>query len=697
VAQYRIDGQVYTADTPDQAYAMHDAANKSPGNFSGILQHFNQGLSMGGADEIQAGADALLGDTYDNSMARQKRERQAYAKEHPYIASTAVGLGAVLPVAATTILGTAAGPAGSAAGAMGSGARALSLIREALYGGGEALQGANTIRQGITQGAKSGVIPGMVAGDLSADPDSRIEGTLTGGATGAGLGGGVGGTAVMLPRAAAAGGRAVRAIDDLGMGNTPRSGRMDGGALMPQQAGAQAGPLPTITTAERKILDAMTEGGATPEQAIYRIAEARRLGVPLGLIDVGGQNVQRLARGVRTAGGEAGNTIETALDTRNRAAPERVKGYLNRALGRIPSGNAEGMLDGLLTQARQESGPYYAQMRQLPEITDENVGQMFQTPAVRDIVQNAERTRAQWARPGQPPRPPMYGENGEMLRPPTFEDVNMVKQSIEEMLSPQYQRTAGSRPADSVDISTRLPRGLATAARDDLVAAADAAPGGDVFAQARRSYAGPAQARDMYEQGLSFPEASLEDVRSSTANASPAEMKWLQRGRAEALRKGVDSMADLTSQPNVLRSFWNSPEARTKLQAAVPGQRIANMQDRLGMENQAFQTSNFVRGGSQTADKAVDAMDVAGDMAKAAGAGLKNLADKVVGEAWGAMRSAVSRETRSQIAQHLTNFGDPRQQLAFLSRLQALQAQGRLTSQAIDVAAHTAIQEQGTN
>lgn len=675
--KYRVQGQIYEAASPEEAKRMHAAAtagSKPPGFISGLAQQFNQGISLGGADELVAGAEKIAGGDYRGSLERQKREREAFQAQHPYLSAGAVGLGAVAPVVMATIGGTAVAPGpGTVVGATTTGARALQLTREALYGGGNALRSVNTAGQAVREGARAGYTPGVVAGALTADPDDRLQGAAIGGAAGVTLGGAVGGGVQGLGNLSA---RATpylqKVVDTLGLG---RAGGMSW-AVPPAGGGAAQTP---ITAAELKILQAMEAGGVAPEMAAVRLQQARQRGVPLGLIDVGGQPVQRLARGVRTLPGEGSAIIDDALQTRAAAQPDRVINFLERAVGRTSTGNAGARADALITQARNESAPFYGQLDQLPPLTDWDSRAQFAVPRVRDIVRGSETARRGWGLPVDP----LYNDAGALRRSPTFRDVDRVKQNIDELLLPVYQQ--GPRPADSVSIGTREERNMADALRRQLLTAADAAPGGSTYATARASFAGPAQARDALERGREFQSATLQDVLAQRQGGTPAENKWYQRGVMEALRERIEGVPDLASQPNVVRYVAGSRGARAKLEAAVPDRRVAALRDRLTMENQGAQTNAFVRSGSQTADKAVEAADATVDLAADAvsGTGLNVMAARAIRSGYEKLMAGANEETRAQVARNLTSFDDPAAQQEFLRRLQQLQATGNLNARQV--------------
>ena len=114
------------------------------------------------------------------------------------------------------------------------------------------------------------------------------------------------------------------------------------------------------------------------------------------------------------------------------------------------------------------------------------------------------------------------------------------------------------------------------------------------------------------------------------------------------------------------------------------------MQERFALENEMSKTSNYVRGGSNTADKIAEAApNIIGDMAAAAPGGTK--AVTVAGGAgiWNGIKGFFGKETRAEIAGYLTNM-NPRQSIEFLERLKALQAQGEVTTKAIKASAAAA-------
>jgi len=680
--KYRIDGEIYEAATPEEAYRQH-AKKISPGMISGVAQQFTQGMSLGGADELQAAIEAAAGGDYRASLERQRREREAFQSQNPYISAAATGLGAVTPVVMSTLGGTLAAPGpGTIAAGGAAGGRALQLTMNALYGGGAPARSVQTVGQAVREGARVGTVPGILAGGLTANPDERTMGAATGGLLGAGIGGAVGGGMQSLAGLSDLASPYLKRVTEfLGAG---KSGVSQMAPLTPE-----ASPMAPITAAEAKILKAMETGGVSPDVAAMQLEQSRRLGVPLGLVDVGGQPVQRLARGVRTLPGEGSAIIQGELERRAAGQRGRVVRMVERATGRRSTGNAEARADELITQARAESAPFYGQLEGLPPLSEPQLLSLFDIPRVRDIVRRSEAARRGWGGSVDP----LYDDAGALRRLPTFRDVDRIKQNLDEILKPQFQM--GPRPADSVTIDTREERNIVDALRRQLLSAADVSPGGDIYSSARASYASPAQAREALEAGAQFPQASLQDVIAMTRTASPAQRKWYQRGVTEALRENIEGMPDIVSQPNVLRAVAGSPAARAKLEAATPERRREALQGRIAAERTAAQTNAFLRGNSQTAEKLAEATDTAVDtMADVATSGVLQNLVRGVKSAYDRVISGVNENTRAEIARQLTNFDNPAAQREFLNRLARLKAKGDLRAQ--DVAATSRSMAAGT-
>jgi hypothetical protein len=716
----------------DAAKARQAAADAPVGHWRGLTDDFAQGASLGTSDEMTAALDRAIGSSgdFDSSMERQRRSREKYSAANPLKSATARALGAVAPVVMSYIGGGAAAPftAGTSmvlpAAATG---RAIPLVMEALYGVGGAgkVAAVNTIGRGAYEGAKASIIPGAVEGYASANPGQREYGAAQGSVVAPIFGGTVGGTSVALPNALRFG---KEKLDDLnqylaGPGNDPERGSIElnplktglrltkllrakifpGGA--PVDEALDTGP-PTITprtprprrtpspapatTAEARIMQAMYDGNITQDQAIFAIARAQQLNVPLTIADVGGQPVQRLAREIRTKTGPGSAMVDEALETRARGGLARTINAIERGVGAKTTGNPAAVSDRFLEQARTESRPYYDQLPGLPDISNADVRAQMQTPAVQRIIQAEEKANRDVGRSVSP----LYNDDGTLARNPTFEELDTVKKIVGETIT--ANRRFGSRPTDPIPAQTSTEVERAQSVVNNLLRGADASSGGTIYGLARQNFEVPMQKKNAFDAGIEQFRTkgdfeTLRDIQTLPEAILPENLKYLRRGQAEALRYRAQSPNDQTSNPSRTAPIYGNENARLQLDAAVPNaNRRERMQERFAMENQMSKTSNYVRGGSNTADKIAEAApNIIGDMAAAAPGGPQAVTVAGATGTWNAMKSFFGKETRAEIAGILTNM-NPRQSIAFLERLKSLQAQGEVTSKAIKATAAAA-------
>ena len=685
----------------DEAVARQAAENAPVGHWRGLTDDFAQGASLGTSDEMTAALDRAIGSSgdFDSSMERQRRSREKYSAANPFKSATARALGAVAPVVMSYIGGGAAAPftAGtSMALPAATTARAIPLIMEALYGVGGAgkVAAVNKMGKGALEGAKVGIIPGAFEGYASANPGEREMGSLKGTGYGVGIGGTVGGASVALPNALRF---AKEKLDDLnqylaGPGNDSTRGSVnlgDAPSTRPPRAPRTPSPAPA-TAAEAQIMQAMYDGNITQDQAIAAIARAQQLNVPLTIADVGGQPVQRLAREIRTKTGPGSAMVDEALETRARGGAGRVINAVERGVGAKTTGNPAAVSDRFLEQARTESRPYYDQLPGLPDISNTDVRAQMQTPAVQRIIQAEEKANRDVGRSVSP----LYNDDGTLARNPTFEELDTVKKIVGETIT--ANRRFGSRPTDPIPAQTYTEVERAQSVVNNLLRGADASSGGTIYGLARQNFEVPMQRKNAFDAGIEQFRTkgdfeTLRDIQTLPEAILPENLKYFRRGQVEALRQRVQSPNDQTSNPNRVAPIAGNINARAQLDAAVPNaNRRERMNERLALENQMSKTSNYVRGGSNTADKIAEAApNIIGDMAAAAPGGPQAVTVAGATGTWNAMKSFFGKETRAEIAGILTNM-NPRQSIAFLERLKSLQAQGEVTSKAIKATAAAA-------
>jgi hypothetical protein len=557
-------------------------------------------------------------------MERQRKRREKYSAANPFKAGTAAALGAVAPVVMSYVGGLGAAPVtGGASLALPAAttARALPLIMDAFYGVGGAgkVAAASTLGRGALEGAKAGLIPGAVEGYMSANPGQREYGAALGAVVGSGFGGTIGGSSIVLPKAMAYGRGKLDDINQYlaGPGNDTTAGSINlGGGPSTRTPREPRTPSPApATAAEAQIMQAMYEGNISQDQAIAAIARAQQLNVPVMLADVGGQPIQRLTRTIRTKTGPGSAMVDEALEARARGGAGRVINAVERGVGARSTGNPAAVSDRFREQARTDSRPYYEQLPGLPSISNADVRAQMQTPAVQRIIQAEERAASDIGRPVSP----LYNADGTLARNPTFEELDTVKKIVGETIG--ANRRFGSRPTDPIPAQTQTEVERAQSVVNNLLRGADASAGGDIYRIARGLYERPMQQKGAFDAGIEQFRTkgdfeTLRDIETMPEAILPENLKYLRRGQVEALRQRVQSPNDQTSNPNRVAPIAGSINARAQLDAAIPNaNRRERMNERLALENQMSGTSNYVRGGSNTADKLAEAgSNIIGDM-----------------------------------------------------------------------------------
>ena len=146
----------------------------SPSLGTGVFNALQSGLTFGFDDEIAAGAKSLAGYDYHTEVERMRADKEAFAREHPYVAVGAEMLGG-LPTLAVPGLGAAKALQSAKA------AKTLSAIT----------------KEGTKLGAKYGAVSG--AGHAQSAEDAglmEMAGDRTGGAIGGAI---VGAASVPVP------------------------------------------------------------------------------------------------------------------------------------------------------------------------------------------------------------------------------------------------------------------------------------------------------------------------------------------------------------------------------------------------------------------------------------------------------------------------------------------------------------------
>ncbi len=299
---------------------------------TGLAAQFQQGATLGWADELNAAKAALtqrqgVGNLvsgqspYEASLAAQAKEREQYQQQYPGRAGTAELAGGLL-----------------GAGKLGAGVKA-----------GRGFLAALPRLAGVGAGT------GAIAGAGTATPGERAQGGLAGGAIGA-----------LLGPAFAGGGKLA--------GEAFRLGR---NALFPR-AGA----------ADDAVLAAMGRDAQTPAELAQALRTAPA-GVPLSVADVAKQNVQGTLSGAATVPGKAQRIVVDQMESRLADQGTRVREAVSTAAG--PRKYAVDLAQEIKNGRWQKAAPLYQEAFKAGRVRSVRVGEILKDPDVAGAYATAQK------------------------------------------------------------------------------------------------------------------------------------------------------------------------------------------------------------------------------------------------------------------------------------------------------------------
>lgn len=322
------DGRVFEVTAPDGAseaevlsYAQRNYTMlpKNPGagmasnggaEWSG-LDSFSNGVLMGLGDEIKAGAVAAkealtgglpFGNAYDQAITMYRGAKQDYQQQNPVLA-----------------------PALEIGGGLASGVAGGGALKAVGLGLPAATSTTGRLAQSAATGAGFGGVYGFNEGEGGVG--SRLEAA----GKGAGLGGFVGGLAV--PAAAGAS----KALNWVGQ----------------RIADTATGVTPAVRRMGKAVAD---DFGSLPE-GVRQMRQTLTAHPDLSLVDAGGMNVQRLARGAAAVPGRATQLADEFVSGRAAGRGERLQEAVMQHLG--DGNDYHAVRDALFKTRAQEAAPLY--------------------------------------------------------------------------------------------------------------------------------------------------------------------------------------------------------------------------------------------------------------------------------------------------------------------------------------------------
>lgn len=636
-----------SAPTPASATKAPLSASE---NLVGGVRAAGQGLTFGFGDEAEGAVRAALDPNLDYKTARDqvRGEQSRFAEEHPVI-NTGLEIGGAL--------------------ATGGAVRGL------------AKGGASLLARGATALSNSALAQGAIAGAGASDSE-----TLGGVAADAGIGGALGGTLGVI--GGKVGGKAAeimqrargtetaralgRAGDQLQSTIVPVLGQGSGAGQMMDKALLGVGKLMSDipegeragTLAGRRAVTAlahrMGQGKVTPD--VLDVAGGANTAKDARILDNAGVAGERVARSLRTVGGEAGEMIDNFATTRQRTQVERMTDALYNGKS---IDDVVGMVDDFVKERKLQSTPLYEQFRAQPAVHVQKVEDLLKRPLFQRAVAAAEEyQRNAGIAPSVVSLP---GGGTHKLRTPDF--LDNVKKSLDDIIYKGKQPGEGGMGPGALRQAKEL--------REEFVAEVDKVV--PYYKAARDAWAGPTALKGAMEDGIEAAKSAVtpEALRKEFSSLSSSEQELFQRGYLDQLRQRLENGG--------LKPAATEQRAFLKRIDAVFGQDANLILTRLRDEVAATRTANFLSTGSQTMDKNAEVIDALAPESSNAWQqaffnprrSVANLAGRYASSR---LAAPLGKETRKEVAKLLLSPQDEEAVVRMLAGEYAAQDAGRTVS-----------------
>lgn len=511
----------------NQWSAQQKPKAEGPGYLQGVTREAAQGVTLGAADEVEAGGmtavDMLMGlpaeakswatgedndywagvgEAWDKNRAHLRGQREQFQKENPVSSATANVIGG---------FATAAPVVGRAVGA-----------------------GSGIAKWGRAGAAGAGL--GGVAGFNATDGGvgERATGALEGAAIGAG-------TALATPAVAGMVSKALtpawRAIMDRASRNAPR-------------------------VEERKVIEALMDdfGVDTADEAVQRAtARLRTLGPNATIADLG-ENSRSLLGAVVNRPGPTRAAAANMLERRQRGQGGRIKASADRALGADNSFYQS--LDDLSQQRQQAAAPLYERAYAKDFVWSDTLESLMGRPSMKKAAARAYRIASE---EGRDPRAlgMDFNDAGDVVftRRPSMQTLDYVKRGLDDVVEQFRDKTTGRLVLDESGRAINNTRALFRSELDSL---------NPDYRAAREAWAGPTDMMEAMARGRQFSKPDAEITERLVRDMTDSERQSFVLGVRRAIEDQLDRTPDTA---DAVRRLLGTEQRRKALRAAFPSER----------------------------------------------------------------------------------------------------------------------------
>lgn len=566
---------------------------EGPSRFgSGFARSLAQGASLGFSDEV---VGALRGALSPNQTWREgiQSERDALSEYKDAHQGTAM--------------------LAEIGGGLVTGGGALGALRAARLAP-KAIQGLATIPRAAMEGASVGAAAGV------GTAEGGVMDRAKGGAIGAALGGFLGGTAHGVARTAS------HAADVLNLrpkSVSPMPAPTGGGQLYsnPVDPEAMADAARTAAGGARNVYARAVEtvDDRSNEMILRKLQEGKRSlddiraehdpTLPETLVELGGQPMERAARGAHAVPGEGSAMIEEGFGRRLRGTFGRMKGHLQEFLGADDVGGytqLKGQVEGRASRAAREYPEALAE-----EVDDQSlILDFFGDEDFADAYRIAERIARKEGR-ALPSLDDLM--SGQATLPVSA--LQTMKAGLDDAIESGFggKRKVGRREAAA----------LRKQYNDWLSRVYEAAP---KYAEVQGKYADASRLIRAFRQGSgrklkrtdeavrTFRQMDDDELTNVLGEMTPDEQDMFKMGVYDALKQ---EMMGKGLNTNLARVIWGKHGSAPKFRALFGDEgTFTRFGDRMDRELRIGETPYKVLGNSQTARVEADKDDLAAEAAK---------------------------------------------------------------------------------
>lgn len=532
-----------------------------------------QGATFNFGDEIAAGATAGLSKlgvldkniTYDRALETIRGAQGKFERENPV---RSIG--------------------GMVAGAIPATIAAAPLVAASIPGRLAAATGViPRLGQAAVAGAGLGAVAGAGAGE--GGPVNRAQSAALGGVVGGVTGGAFQGAAEVakpLIRVASAVGRAI---------------------------GEGTGYLSSQNAADAALLRSVQRSGRTADEIAGTMRDSK---ANLTVADAGGNETQRLARGVVTQPGSGSNVGVNALTERSNSRAGRLVDTFRRYVS--PNDDATQTIDDLLKMRSEMARPAYQEALEANPTWTSGLERMAKDPLIQQgLNRGREIQRIEAAARNERFDPNDYILNAEKQVPvrtdpfltggrkmetqtsyittPNMRSLLAARRGLDDILEESRDKTTGRLVLDA---RGRAIQELRRAWDAELKRASPA------LEKADSDFGTITQWKDAVALGRGFLRGESDITAKRLSELSPVEREYMRIGAGRELRRLVETTKDGN---DAIRKFFGSSDQTKRLRVLFDNDAsFDQFLKEIADEKAAQATERFVLSGSQTSNKGQD-------------------------------------------------------------------------------------------